>query len=800
MLKQLLLLLFVTLSLFGSIDYTQKNNCLNCHKGIEHIRQENSGMSKAIAEVAAKAGYAKNSCIVCHGGNPATRHKNKAHKGTVEYFQKNPGPKDYYPAPASAWINENTCGICHPVQVKNQRNSLMMSAEGTIHGALWRFGAKEGYQHVNGNYKTHNPRDPMSRSGTKIYNEYMAELTKKEPQAFTQALQELPKAPTLKEVTEDPSLALYTYLRQECLSCHTGSKGSAEYGSFRGLGCASCHIPYSNEGVYEGGDKSISKKEPGHLLSHQIQSSRKVKVTIHDVNYSGVPVKSCATCHSGGKRIGLSYQGLLNSELSVESNRKSSGHYLHMKEDVHFQKGMLCQDCHTSNDLHGDGFLRGANFGAVEIECQDCHGTTKNYPWELPLAYGDEFNITAATGEPRGVTQTVAKYLKQGFIPEKKEDGYILSARGNPLPKALKKGNKVVLYLASGKEIELKPLKLLKEEKSLSKKALTAMDVIDAHTQKLECYTCHATWAPQYYGLNVTIDYSHAQSAVDYVQAANAKDKHGTTGEMRELKAFLIPGKVTQNYSYLRWEDPALGQNGEGRITPLVPEYQSVVSVLGENAKVLLHKHLFQVKNQALKKEEQHNALVMAPVQPHTIQKESRSCESCHTSAKALGLGVGSLVSDPSQGMVIDLMSAEKELLPQHTNSKIEAVENLRHDYSQFLDKNGKQLMSVGEHFRLSAPLNDVQRSKLDRRGVCMSCHKSIPEGNLAVSAMTHIAEMVELDIDNREHQGIVHKILNLGAWIQIVGIGLIIFLVIYIIYTVYVKKRSINPRNRGWK
>ena len=376
------------------IDYSVKNNCLNCHGGIEHIRDELSGMSKAIAKKAAEAGYAKNSCIICHGGNPATKHKNKAHRGTLPYFLEHEGPKEFYPAPGSSWINQNTCGMCHKNQVASQMNSLMMTEQGKIQGAMWSFGAKEGYTHVNGNYKTKNPKDPHTRLGTEKYQKYMQKLSKMEPQAFPKEMKQLPPAPTADEVQKDPSLAVFTYLRQECLRCHTGSKGRSRRGDYRGIGCSSCHVPYSNAGLYEGGDKSISKKEPGHMLVHAIQSSRKVKVQVHDVNYSGVPTETCSTCHNRGKRIGVSYQGLMETEYKAtfdsEGNAQPKLHtkrYIHMKADVHFQKGMMCQDCHTSNDMHGDGFLTGANLGAVEIECQDCHGTTKKYPWELPLGY-----------------------------------------------------------------------------------------------------------------------------------------------------------------------------------------------------------------------------------------------------------------------------------------------------------------------------------------------------------------------------------------------------------------------------
>jgi hypothetical protein len=72
----------------------------------------------------------------------------------------------------------------------------------------------------------------------------------------------LPPAPTAEEIEKDPTLSVYTYLRQECLRCHTGGKGRKRRGDYRGIGCSSCHIPYSNEGYYEGNDPNIDKMPP----------------------------------------------------------------------------------------------------------------------------------------------------------------------------------------------------------------------------------------------------------------------------------------------------------------------------------------------------------------------------------------------------------------------------------------------------------------------------------------------------------------------------------------------------------
>jgi len=41
-------------------------------------------------------------------------------------------------------------------------------------------------------------------------------------------------------------------------------------------------------------------------------------------------------------------------------------HYLSMKGDIHNTKyHMVCQDCHTTLDVHGDGFLCGTTLAAV---------------------------------------------------------------------------------------------------------------------------------------------------------------------------------------------------------------------------------------------------------------------------------------------------------------------------------------------------------------------------------------------------------------------------------------------------
>ena len=65
---------------------------------------------------------------------------------------------------------------------------------------------------------------------------------------------------------------------------------------------------------------------------------------------------------------------------------------------------------------------------------------------------------------------------------------------------------------------------------------------------------------------------------------------------------------------------------------------------------------------------------------------------------------------------------------------------------------------------------------------------------------MTHIAQMAGVQIDNKEHGHILNKILKIGAWLQIIAAIFVGLIVLYIVYRLFIKKKSIKSQNRGWK
>ncbi len=137
-----------------------------CHAGIESISNHDSEMSEQIYEIGESLDD-PNGCVVCHGGDPSkTEDKSAAHKGAPEG-----GSLDIFVQyPGSMWINDKTCGECHPDHAYALHRSVMNTEAGKIQGGMWGWGAPTGSNHVYGNYDIEDSDGSDPVFGTEIYN------------------------------------------------------------------------------------------------------------------------------------------------------------------------------------------------------------------------------------------------------------------------------------------------------------------------------------------------------------------------------------------------------------------------------------------------------------------------------------------------------------------------------------------------------------------------------------------------------------------------------------------------------
>ena len=111
------------------------------------------------------------------------------------------------------------------------------------------------------------------------------------------------------------------------------------------------------------------------------------------------------------------------------------------------------------------------------------------------------------------------------------------------------------------------------------------------------------------------------------------------------------------------------------------------------------------------KPEKQFNSLTMAALNPHTTQKESRTCVDCHTSPKTMGLGEGTLWRENGRWRFTPLALG------------LETAPGPTPPLDGYVDLTGKALQkSSRANLR---PFTGDELNRILRIGLCLDCHKS---------------------------------------------------------------------------
>lgn len=703
----------------------QAKGCLSCHEGIMDINPKMQEVVDAIATAFGNPnkGYG---CVICHQGNAEATTKKEAHK-------------KIFPNPGSMWVISKGfgCAKCHSESgalttimnevlgtevggtvksviskatdpagqfnhVYRMQRALMSLEFGKASHTLMSNGVVPKGDYIYADFNMDDPDGPVPTVGSEVYKKWIAKAIET---GFIKRIEQSKEIPSFEEgmkVWNDPIKAsISDYYRKQCARCHLWGEGRRERGDIRAGGCAACHVLYTNDGLYEGNDPTIPKDRKGHMIKHEI--------TIK------IPETQCNHCHTRGKRIGTNYSGVI--EFDYQSDGKAppfdekanpqdklyTKDYFPIHADIHLQKGMRCIDCHTSIDVHGDGNIYPTTLHQVEISCADCHGTPEKYPWELPIGYGTP---VVFEGE-RGVHSA-----------NRKE--YLFTSRGNPRANVERIGKQAILKgFFDEKEHEiplLKEKKLTGDWKTLQ--GQVAMSNVSEHLEKVECYACHSNWAPQCYGCHTI--YDRREVGTDWIKTAMNRDPK--TGKQNITKTY---GEVLiENRSYIRWEDPILGINLKGKVTPVIPGCQVFWTYIDEKGEILALNKLFKTSTG-------HLSPTLAPVQPHTVTIPARTCENCHTNPKTIGYGMSNSRSqlsidpnNPDKPLFANLADGYYGDIPGSKTAKwqVPKIPEFPYSLDQLVTRSGKQVQNM-PHLE-DRPLNDDERKKADREGSCASCHQ----------------------------------------------------------------------------
>ena len=294
--------------------------CLSCHQS---ERLDSAHDTKVLG------------CAVCHLGDPLAIDKENAHLNMVN----NPG---------DLRVVEMTCGLegCHAIDIPKVKNSLMATNRGILATLLYYWGEAE---HQNGDFSV----------------EKLIE-------------------------TGETSLAL-DYYRKLCATCHLWKQkndlpGAPEFFNEKGGGCSACHYILP-EGTKQTTVTSFEEQETEQEISEADTKQKEKKP--HPLIVKKVPEENCIRCHNRSGRIGISYTGIFEAEgygTPFEDGQLSSKQlpgnrfYLELDDDIHHRKGLACIDCHTREEIMGEGNNYAHYEEQLEIDCTTHHSSNTGTP------------------------------------------------------------------------------------------------------------------------------------------------------------------------------------------------------------------------------------------------------------------------------------------------------------------------------------------------------------------------------------------------------------------------------------
>jgi hypothetical protein len=336
-----------------------------------------------------------------------------------------------------------------------------------------------------------------------------------------------------------------------------------------------------------------------------------------------------------------------NFELKNKS--RVAGAPVHLK-DIHLEKGMHCVDCHFRQDAHGTGILYNEPRAAIEISCEDCHGTIR----ERGKLVTSGFAAGQGVKDGKLVDEEKGRSLRAPRSGNKDitRNLYALDTDGNKIPVfelAPAAGLKKKTKDADGREItvELKQGEIAqnslvepgrwwrvkqtvdtinpasRDYNELSRYAKTvrrdnrtwgdvpAGDEELAHTDKqMTCFACHSSWMTSCFGCHLSMQ-------------ANRKmpNRHNEGGDTRNY--------TTYNYQVLRDDVYMLARDGTvtgNRVAPAASRSAILASSQNQNREWIY-------SQQQTVSAEGFAGQSFSTHVPHTVRAtETKGCTDCHVS------------------------------------------------------------------------------------------------------------------------------------------------------------------------
>ena len=280
-------------------------------------------------------------------------------------------------------------------------------------------------------------------------------------------------------------------------------------------------------------------------------------------------------------------------------------------QDIHASLGMHCVDCHFKNDCHGDSKVYYAYQAAVEIRCQDCHGTVYEY------ANLQSSGPASATSGPGGrFLGGSTPFGKERF--ELKGNQIIQNSMVDPAKSWVVKQVKDAVDPASPQfNPRASYAKTVRKDGSswgklpADPKELAHACPKDPRESSLECYTCHTSWITACYGCHLP-------------QRSNWRSTSHHFSDEKMLRQYS-----SYNPQAVRDAEFMLGVAGDEKHNTIAPVRSSSALLLSsvDAQRQITYAQVPPIATSGM------SSQLFNTHFPHTVRtKETRKCDDCHVS------------------------------------------------------------------------------------------------------------------------------------------------------------------------
>ncbi len=298
---------------------------------------------EGIEEVSASHPMDRFACVTCHRGDMTTLDKEKAHEGML-------GGRN----PSDLAVVDEACGNCHADHIHRVETSVQATYTGAIAQVGYAFGAQP---------------DLIARYGAIAVTDTITTAT-----GITSL--------DLFHPTADASAPIHAF-NDNCLDCHLAAEPISEPDYYRSTGCSSCHMIYANDGLYRGDDPTIDKSEPGHAIKHEMTTA--------------MPYYQCNHCHNRGN---FSMRDMEFHPREDDPSGRMENYYQPIGQYTQCEWTLDCVDCHTREEVMGDGDIHSNQKEVQYVQCRTCHGTIDEPPLTKTITDPDDVAILMATLNP----------------------------------------------------------------------------------------------------------------------------------------------------------------------------------------------------------------------------------------------------------------------------------------------------------------------------------------------------------------------------------------------------------------